>query len=90
MANGVRGAEQADESITSIESGSQRAVVLVDKITSAIKEHSIATTNIAQQVEGIAQMAEESSAAASNTANSAQQLDNLSRQLQGIVDAYKI
>jgi methyl-accepting chemotaxis protein len=73
-----------------IGSGSQRAVVLVDEITNAIKEQSVATINIAQQVEGIAQMAEESSAAAGNTASSAQQLDNLSRQLQNIVDAYKI
>ena len=90
VADGVRGAEEANQSIVAIGSGSQRAVVLVDEITNAIKEQSVATINIAQQVEGIAQMAEESSAAAGNTASSAQQLDNLSRQLQNIVDAYKI
>ncbi|WP_159877426.1 methyl-accepting chemotaxis protein [Aquitalea denitrificans] len=90
VADGVRGAAEANASIIAIGSGSQRAVALVDEITNAIKEQSVATTSIAQQVEGIAQMAEESSAAAGNTANSAQQLDSLSRQLQSIVDAYKI
>ena len=90
VAEGVRGAEEANASITAIGDGSRKAVTLVDEITSAIKEQSVATTNIAQQVEGIAQMAEESSAAAGNTASSAKQLDELSRNLQGIVNAYKL
>jgi methyl-accepting chemotaxis protein len=60
------------------------------EITSAIQEQSIATNNIAQQVENIAQMAERSSISANDTAKLAQDLDQLSRALKGIVDKYTL
>ncbi|MFT3735499.1 MAG: hypothetical protein QM776_10810 [Rhodocyclaceae bacterium] len=47
-------------------------------------------TNIAQQVERIAQMAEECTAAASGSADSARQLDSLAGEMQRFVSAYRL
>lgn len=47
-------------------------------------------TSIAQQVERIAQMSEESSAAAGNSAEVAKALDNLASEMKGIVSAYRL
>jgi methyl-accepting chemotaxis protein len=90
VGDGVAGAEQASEAIGHIREGSTQAIQLVSEITLAIKEQGVATTNIAQQVESIAQMAEESSAAAANTADSARELEGLSAEMKRIVDAYKL
>jgi methyl-accepting chemotaxis protein len=87
---GVSGAEKASDAITQIRGGSTQAVQLVGEITLAIKEQGVATTNIAQQVEGIAQMAEESSAAAANTADSARELEQLSEEMKRVVALYKL
>ena len=46
--------------------------------------------SIAQQVERIAQMSEESSAAAQNSAQVAKDVDTLATEMQQIVSAYKI
>jgi methyl-accepting chemotaxis protein len=80
----------ANDAINRIQDSSQQASHVVGEITSAIKEQSIATNNIAQQVENIAQMAERSSISANDTAKLAQDLDQLSRALKGIVDKYTL
>jgi methyl-accepting chemotaxis protein len=87
---GVAGAKKASTSVENISDSSKQAALLVGEITSAIKEQGVATTNIAQQVESIAQMAEESSAAAANTADSARELDRLSGELKRVVELYKL
>jgi methyl-accepting chemotaxis protein len=51
----------------------------VSEITGAIREQGSASNNIAVQVERIAQMAEESSASAVQTAASANRLEELAR-----------
>jgi methyl-accepting chemotaxis protein len=90
VGEGVTGAEQASEAIEQIRHGSQQATSMVGEITLAIKEQGAATNSIAQQVEGIAQMAEESSAAASSTADSARELERLSDEMKRIVELYKL
>ena len=60
------------------------------EIAEAISEQGSATNNIAAQVERIAQMSEESSAAAGNSAQAANELDRLAREMQGIVGAYRL
>ena len=80
----------ANDAINRIQHSSQQASHVVGEITSAIQEQSVATNNIAQQVENIAQMAERSSVSASDTAKLAQDLDQLSRALKGIVDTYTL
>ena len=46
--------------------------------------------NIATQVERIAQMSEESSAAAANSADTAHDLDRLATDMRRIVSSYKV
>ncbi|WP_371325142.1 HAMP domain-containing methyl-accepting chemotaxis protein [Dechloromonas sp. ZY10] len=87
---GVGSAEQANQAIQQIGTGSSEAVELVGEITDAIREQSMASTSIAQQVERIAQMAEENSAAASATADSAFELATNADKMQAIISAYRI
>lgn len=63
---------------------------MVEEIASSIKEQSTATNNIATQVERIAQMSEESSAAAGHSADTAHELDRLATDMQKIVSAYRL
>lgn len=90
VAKGVQSAQEANEAITQIGEGSRNAVGMVEEITSAIREQATATNNIAMQVERIAQMSEESSAAAGSSAETAQDLDRLATEMQRIVSAYKL
>ena len=63
---------------------------MVEDIAGAIREQGAATNNIATQVERIAQMSEESSAAASNGALSASELDKQAKEMQQVVGSYKL
>ena len=87
---GVTRASNASEAIGRITQASQHAVSMVEEITSAIREQSQASNTIAGSVESIAQMAEESSAAAQNSAESARQLDAVAKEMNRIVDAYRL
>ncbi len=90
VAKGVESAQEASQAIRLIGEGSRNAVGMVEEIATAIREQATATNNIAMQVERIAQMSEESSAAASNSAETAQNLDRLATDMQGIVNTYKL
>ena len=87
---GVRRASEASEAIQKIGGESAQCVALVEEITAALSEQSQASNSIAGSVEGIAQMAEETSAAAKNSSESASHLDQLSREMNGIVAAYRL
>jgi methyl-accepting chemotaxis protein len=90
VAVGVERAQQANESIKQIGEGSRNAVGMVEEITAAIREQGSATNAIAAQVEHIAQMSEESSAAAGNSAEAAHELDRLATEMKQIVSAYRL
>jgi methyl-accepting chemotaxis protein len=79
VANGVERADGADQAIRQIGESTNNSVSMVSEITSAIHEQGAASTNIATQIERIAQMSEESSAAAEQTAASANLLDELAK-----------
>ena len=87
---GVSLAGQAGDAISQIQSGAQQVGVAVTDITSAIKEQSIASSEIARHVEQVAQMSEESSAAAQGNAEAAQYLEKLAISLQGAVKKFKV
>ncbi|WP_137009951.1 methyl-accepting chemotaxis protein [Aquitalea aquatilis] len=72
---GVKGADNALQSIEQIDSASSDAKEMVSEITDAIREQATASTSIAVQVEQIAQMAEKSSDAARKTESTANKLD---------------
>ncbi|MDF0605989.1 methyl-accepting chemotaxis protein [Neisseriaceae bacterium TC5R-5] len=77
--NSVERADAADSAIKSIGESTGDTVNMVADISSAIKQQGAATNGIAVQIESIAQMSEEASSAAQETANNAQQLDKLAR-----------
>ena len=90
VTEGVERAQQANESIERIRAGSEAAVGMVEEIASAIREQGAATNNIAIQIERIAQMSEQSSASATNSAAAACDLDRLAVEMQRIVGTYTL
>jgi len=87
---GVEQAEKANEAMQDIGGSSQETVTMVSEISDAIREQSIATTSIAQQVERIAQMSEENSAASQSTSDTAAELARLVGEMQSVVSQYKV
>ena len=87
---GVHRAIDASAAVKRISDASQRAVVMVEEITAAIREQSQTSNMISGNVESIAQMAEESSAAAKNSADSAHHLDSIAKQMASVVAAYRL
>jgi len=87
---GVQHAGSANAAIASIGEGSKQATIMVEDITSAIKEQSQASNSIAISIENIAQMAEESSNAARNSADTALGLNNLVTDMKNIISQYKL
>ena len=63
---------------------------MVGEITEAIHEQSSASTSVAQSVERIAQMAEKSTAAAHESAETAQRLNTLALDMRRITDQYTL
>ena len=90
VAAGVSRSGEVSESIRMISESSHHTVVMVNEISGAISEQGTASTSIAQQIERIAQMAEECSAAAKGSADSARQLDHLAAEMARVVGEYKI
>lgn len=86
----VERASKAEGSIRTIRVSSTEAVSLVGGITSAISEQSSASTLIASQVESVAQMTEQNSAAAKSTASSAHELTQIVARLNGEIGRYRL
>ncbi len=87
---GVSSAEEANVAIQAIGSSSRQAVNMVGDISDAIREQSMASTSIAQQVEQIAQMSEENSSASSSTSETAGELARLAAEMQRVVSQYRV
>ena len=81
---------RAEASIRNIRSSSTAAVDLVGQITSAITEQSAASTVIASQVEAVAQMTENNSCAAIDTAKSAAELNHIVDKLNAEISRYRL
>lgn len=89
VSNGVELANQAGESINRIRDGSLRVSAVVNGISDSISEQSMASNEIAQKLETIAQMSEESSVAVRQTADAARHLQSLSTALHQTVAQFK-
>ena len=89
VSNGVELANQAGDSINRIRDGALRVTVVVNGISDSISEQSMASNEIAQKLEVIAQMSEESAAAVRQTADAARQLQALSSSLRQTVAQFK-
>ena len=90
VTDGVGLAHQAGDSITTIRASASQVARAVDDITVALREQGNAAQLIAANIERIAQMSEENSAAASSTAQSAKRLQDMATQLQSTVTQFKV
>ncbi|WP_018604997.1 methyl-accepting chemotaxis protein [Uliginosibacterium gangwonense] len=88
-----RGVQRAHDASGAIDRISQRAAEsmrLVTEITTAISEQSAGLTQIARQVEVIAQMAEKNHTTANHSAEEARELDTLAEHMQHTTSQYKV
>ena len=88
--SGVARADKASHAISEIGANADNAAASISGISAAIQQQGVASNNIAQQVERTAQMSEESSAAARNTASSAELLDTLVRQQMDTLAQFRV
>jgi methyl-accepting chemotaxis protein len=89
VGGGVDLANQAGDSINRIRDGALRVTAVVNGISDSIREQSMASNQIAHQLETIAQMSEESALAVRHTADAARQLHTLSAELHDAVGQFK-
>jgi methyl-accepting chemotaxis protein len=89
VATGVEQAQLAGQTISQVQQQSRQVVDAVSEITVALREQSAASTEIAQNVERIAQMAEENNAAASGNADTAGTLRNLAQTLSAAIARFR-
>lgn len=87
---GVELAQQADRAMNDIAGGTEKVIVSVQEISSAIREQTIAANQIAGNVERIAQMAEENSAAAGQAAATAGELESLAAKARAAVSRFRL
>ena len=73
-----------------IKAGALRVLQSVSDISLALKEQSAASTEIAANVERIAQMAEENNAAVAETTATAHRMERLAGDLQEDIRRYKV
>ncbi|HUX62320.1 methyl-accepting chemotaxis protein [Sulfuricella sp.] len=90
VSNGVTLANEAAGSITQIKTEAARVVQVVGDISNSLKEQSVASNDIAKNVEKIAQMSEENSAAVQETAKAAQHLEHLATSMQNTIGRFKV
>ena len=90
VSDGVGLARKAGSSVSSISEAALHAAHAVDDITSAIHEQSLAARDIAERIEKIAQGTEENTIASARTAASAQQMAELSKQLDELAGRFRI
>jgi len=87
---GVELADQAGASITEIRDGALRVMEVVNNISDAIREQGAASSDIAKNIEQVAQMSEESAGAIQDTADAARHLQQLSSALHSSVSRFKL
>jgi methyl-accepting chemotaxis protein len=90
VGSGVELAGQAGQAITRISASTDHLVKGVEDISGALQQQNIAYQDVARHVERIAQMTEENSNAARETASAAQHLENLSQSMQQAVARFRL
>ncbi|MCK7491674.1 MAG: hypothetical protein MZW92_08270 [Comamonadaceae bacterium] len=82
VGKGVELAREAEHSIALIQTNSDKVVAVVNDIALAIREQGVAAREIANDVERVAQMNEQSSVASQGAAQLASQVTDLSTDLR--------
>ncbi len=87
---GVNLANSASESLQAIEEGARRTLVRIGEVADATREQSSASTSIAQRVEQIANMVEDTTTTIRGTAVAAHQLENIANNLKTMIGRFKV
>jgi len=90
LAQGVGKAEHAGKSMIKIDDSSAAVIKSVSGISLALSEQRVASTEIARNVERIAQMTEQSTAAVSAVSSAAVKLEKLAAELQQEVSHFTV
>ena len=90
VSSGVALANQAGHSITQIKTEAARVAQVVGDISDSLKEQSVASNDIAKNVERIAQMTEENSAAVQEASTAALHLEQLAVSLQNTIGRFRV
>ena len=76
--------------MTEISTEAENAVAMVNEITNALREQSVASNDIAGNVEKIAQMSEENGAATREVADTAVELERLATDVKASVAYFRV
>ncbi|KAB2921091.1 MAG: methyl-accepting chemotaxis protein [Dechloromonas sp.] len=87
---GVTLAASASESLQAIEEGARRTLARIGEVADATREQSAASTSIAQRVEQIANMVEETTTTIRGTAVAAHQLEGIANNLKTLIGRFKV
>ncbi len=90
VGQGVDLARQAGTAMNDITVGANKVVDVVSEITNALKEQSGAATDIAKNVERIAQMAEDNSVVVAENSATAARLNSLALDLENEIKRFKV
>lgn len=88
--HGVELARSASDSLRAIEAGADRTLGRVREVADATREQSAASTSIAQRVETIALMVEETSSTIRGTAETANQLESIAQGLNAQIRRFQV
>lgn len=88
--DGVAMANRAGESMTQIRKGADKVVSEVNDITAALREQVTASHQVARNVEKIAEMTEENSAAVGEISDSSQNMKHLAEELKSAVGRFRL
>ncbi|MBS1208746.1 MAG: chemotaxis protein [Proteobacteria bacterium] len=88
--SGVASTEAAAQSLREMRAGAEATLGRIREVADATREQGLASNSIAQQVERIAQMVEETSAAVSGSAETARQLASLAQSLQTATSRFTV
>ena len=87
---GVQMVDRAGQSMEKIQTGVQKVLASVDDISASLREQSSASNLIAKNIEGIAQMTEETKAIVQEVSASADSLEQLAAKLKESVGIFKL
>ncbi len=87
---GARLSKSASSTLETIHHESNESLNRVREVASATREQAVVANDIARNVESIAQMAEEVSSTMANTAQHAQNMDEISRNLRSQVGYFRV
>lgn len=90
VASGRESVAEAGELVGKIQQSTIQVAAAVNEISAALHEQNSASQNIARNVESVAQMTDENSAASTQASDAAQNLETLAMQMRASVNQFKV